>query len=61
MRQKNKNKYLPTINAHKLYQIASVLCLPAQVRWKSKKSDLTNGGYTQEMIRSLFEKVLYLL
>ncbi|XP_058947134.2 dnaJ homolog subfamily C member 17 isoform X2 [Pocillopora verrucosa] len=27
-----------------------------KVRWKSKKSDLTNGGYTQEMIRSLFEK-----
>ncbi|PFX27655.1 dnaJ homolog subfamily C member 17-like [Stylophora pistillata] len=27
-----------------------------KVRWKSKKSDLTNGGYTQEMIRSLLEK-----
>lgn len=28
-----------------------------QVRWKSKKSDITNGGYTQEMLQSLFEKV----
>jgi len=27
------------------------------VRWKSKKSDVTNGGYTQEMLQSLFEKV----
>ncbi|KAJ7379826.1 DnaJ (Hsp40), sub C, member 17 [Desmophyllum pertusum] len=27
-----------------------------KVRWKSKKSDLTNGGYTQEMLKSFFEK-----
>ena len=27
------------------------------MRWKSKKSDVTNGGYTQEMLQSLFEKV----
>ena len=28
-----------------------------QVRWKSKKSDFTNGGYSQGMLQSLFEKV----
>jgi len=27
-----------------------------KVRWKSKKSDVTNGGYSQEMLQSMFEK-----
>lgn len=27
-----------------------------KVRWKSKKSDVTNGGYSQGMLQSLFEK-----
>ncbi|XP_078351196.1 dnaJ homolog subfamily C member 17-like [Oculina patagonica] len=27
-----------------------------KVRWKSKKSDITNGGYSQEMLQSFFEK-----
>ncbi|CAH3150148.1 unnamed protein product [Porites evermanni] len=27
-----------------------------KVRWKSKKSDLLNGGYSQELLQSLFEK-----
>ena len=33
----------------------SNLCLP-QVTWKAKKSDLTNGGYSEQLLEGLFSR-----